>query len=372
MTHDATTPLPAHLHIFVAFDWGDEVDLERAAQLAAGEFIALSRRPRTPSSITYKPLPVRFRLAPVKLALPGCGEATIELVEATVFDFAAVSVALELPLRLSRDELTQLAGRLADPDVSRLVSQTAYTALGPLYEKLLPAIQKPNWVASFSEEYYVFHFQPGSPLCPEALLGDLAGWAAGLLRLEDQPLGADESAAAVRLSLRYGRDDLFLSDWAAAVLLDYEQECQETLQTIEFANLQLLEYRHIDDRLDGSLGQANRLIARLEKSRFPLWRGQDSSLRVVGDLRVEATGLFERTGNVFKLIGDQYLARAYRLLATRFHLRDWERSIQRKLDVIEGIYEVVSNRTVTFRTEFLEVIVIFLIMLEIVLALIHR
>jgi len=87
---------------------------------------------------------------------------------------------------------------------------------------------------------------------------------------------------------------------------------------------------------------------------------------------VEATGLFERTGNVFKLIGDQYLARAYRLLATRFHLRDWERSIQRKLDVIEGIYEVVSNRTVTFRTEFLEIIVIILIMLEIVLALVHR
>jgi hypothetical protein len=379
MTHDAsappldpTVPLPAHLHIFVAFDWGDEVDLERAAQLAPGEFVSLSRRPRTPTSITYKPPPLRVRLAPVKLSLPGCGDAPIELVEATVFDFAAVSVSLELPLRLSRDGLTQLAGRLADPDVSRLVIRTAYAALGPLYEKVLPAIQKPQWVESFSEEYYVFHFKPGSPLCPEPLLGDLAGWAAGLLRLEDQPLSADEVAEAARLSLRYGRDDLFLPDWAAAVLLDYEQECQETLQTIEFANLQLLEYRQIDDRLDGSLAQANRVMARLEKSRLPLWRGQDAALRAVGDLKVEATGLFERTGNVFKLIGDQYLARAYRLLATRFHLRDWERSIQRKLDVIEGIYEVVSNRTVTFRTEFLEIIVIFLIMLEIVLALVHR
>jgi hypothetical protein len=372
MTHDATTPLPAHLHIFVAFDWGDEVDLECAAQLAPGEFVSLVRRPRTPSSITYKPPPLRFRLAPVKLELPGCGQCVVEQVEATVFDFAAVSLSLELQLRLSRDELTQLAGRLADPDVSRLVTHTAYAALGPLYDKVLPVILKPKWVESFSEEYYVFHFRPGSPLSPEALLGDLAGWAAGLLRLEDQPLSADESAAAAHLSLRYGREDLFLPDWAAAVLLDYEEECQETLQTIEFANLQLLEYRHIDDRLDGSLAQANKLIARLEKSRFPLWRGEDSSLRVVGDLTVEATGLFDRTGNVFKLIGDQYLARAYRLLATRFHLRDWERSIRRKLDVIEGIYDVVSDRTVTFRTEFLEVIVIILILLEIVLAFIHH
>ena len=185
-------------------------------------------------------------------------------------------------------------------------------------------------------------------------------------------MSEEEGKEAVRLSLRYGQHDLFIADWAAAVLLDYEQECEETLQTIEFANLQLLEYRHIDDRLDATLTQANKLIARLEKSRLPFLRSQDSALRLLGELKVEANGLFERTVNVFKLIGDQYLARVYRLLATRFHLRDWERSIERKLEVVEGIYEVVSTQTVAFRTEFLEIIVIILIILEIVLALIHH
>jgi hypothetical protein len=372
MTPAANAPLSGHLHIFVAFDWGEELDLERAAHLAPGEFVALSRRPRTPPSITYKPPPLRFRLAPTKLPLPGCGDATAESVEATVFDFAAVSVSLLLPFRLSLEELTQLAGRLADPDISRLVTQTAHAVLEPLFQKILPAIQKTNWIEAFSEEYYVFHFKPGSPLQPETLLDERASWAAGLLRLEDQPLSQEEITEALRLSLRYGQHDLFIADWAAAVLVDYEQECDETLQTIEFANLQLLEYRHIDDRLDGSLTQVNKLIARLERSRIPFFRSQDSSLRVLGELKVEANGLFERTVNVFKLIGDQYLARAYRLLALRFHLRDWERSIQRKLEVIEGIYEVVSTQTVAFRTEFLEIIVIILIMLEIVLALIRH
>ena len=373
MTPDAATPLPGHLHIFVAFDWGDAVDLERAARFAPGEFVALSRRPRTPSSITYKPPPLRFRLAPVKLALPGCGETAIESVEATVFDFAAVSVALELPFRLTPAELTQLAGRLADADLTQLVRQTAHAALEPLYRQLLPAIQKPNWLDTFSEEYYVFHFLPETLPQPAALLGERAHWTAGLLRIEDQPLSEEESGQALRLSLRYGPNDLFIPDWAAAVLVDHEQACEETLQTIEFANLQLLEYRHIDDRLDGSLAQTNKLIAGLEKAHFQLfWRQQDSSLRQLGGLKLEATGLFERTGNVFKLIGDQYLARAYRLLATRFHLRDWEHSIQRKLEVLEGIYEVVSTQTSAFRTEFLEIIVIILIMLEIVLALIRH
>jgi len=372
MTPDATAPIPGHLHIFVAFDWGEEIDLERAAQLAPGEFVALSRRPRTPPSFTYKPPPVRFRLAPMELPLPSCGDGLAEQVEATVFDFAAVSVALLLPFHLSFEELTQLAGRLADPDISRLVKQTAHAALEPLYQKVLPAIQKPNWIEAFSEEYYVFHFKPGAPLRPETLLGVQASWTAGLLRIEDQPLSQEESVEALRLSLRYGQNDLFIPDWAAAVLIDYEQECEETLQTIEFANLQLLEYRHIDNRLDDTLKQSNKQISRLDKSHFPLLRSQDSSLRLLGELKVEANGLFERTVNVFKLIGDQYLARVYRLLATRFHLRGWERSIQRKLEVIEGIYEVVSTQTIAFRTEFLEIIVIILIMLEIVLALIRH
>jgi uncharacterized Rmd1/YagE family protein len=45
-----------------------------------------------------------------------------------------------------------------------------------------------------------------------------------------------------------------------------------------------------------------------------------------------------------------------------------ERSIQRKLEVIEGVYRVVSDQTITFRTEFLELIVILLILMEVLLA----
>src|SRR5262249_37689627 len=145
-----------------------------------------------------------------------------------------------------------------------------------------------------------------------------------------------------------------------------------TLQVIEFANLQLLEYRHIDDRLDAVLAQADRLTHRAAHSRLAFWRRQDAPLWRLGQLQVEANGLFERTGNVLKLIGDQYLARVYRLLGARFHLREWERSIQRKLDVVEDVYRVVADQAAAFRTEFLEVIVIALIFTEIVLAVLRR
>jgi len=377
MSSPAPPPPPADelcgsLYVFVAFDWGDEVNLEQAGLLAPGASLALSRRPRTPTSIGYKPPPVRFPLDPPALALPGAGPLPVQSAEATLFDFGAVSVAFKAPVRRTPAALAALAGRLSDPAVGRAVVRAAREALAPLHQKLLPTIVKPQWKADLWEEYYVFQFPPGAAPGPADLLGPRAPWLADLLRLEDRPLSDEEAAEAVRLSLRYGAGDLFVPDWAAAVLLDDDPDCAETLQTIEFANLQLLEYRHIDDRLDASLARASQLTQRAGRSRFPFWFGRGVLLRVLGELKVEAAGLFERTGNVLKLVGDQYLARVYRLLAERFHLREWERSIQRKLEVIEGIYQVVSDQASNFRMEFFEIIVIALILIEVLLAIFRR
>ncbi len=167
--------------------------------------------------------------------------------------------------------------------------------------------------------------------------------------------------------ISYGPRDLFVAEWSAALLVD--QDCGETLQIIEFANLQLLEFRFLDEQLDRRLGEAYRLIHPVTRSYLPFWRTHSLPLRALGELRMEANDVFERTGNVLKLVGDQYLARVYRLLAGRFHLDTWERSIERSLRTMEDVYGIVSDRADTFRAEFMEVVIIVLITLEIVLAL---
>ena len=63
---------------------------------------------------------------------------------------------------------------------------------------------------------------------------------------------------ATKLALSYTPTDLVVLDWAAGFVAD--TECADTLQVIEFANVQLLEFRHIDDRLDDRLEAAYRLI----------------------------------------------------------------------------------------------------------------
>ncbi len=364
---ERASALSGILHLFVAFDLGDEVDLEQAGRLAPAAKQGLPRRKRTPSSITFRPPPLRFNLAPAALTLPGLGQAQ-GLAAATLFDFAGVSIDIEVPFQLAPDDFLRLAGWLADPAP---VVEAARAAFQPLHRRLLPSIKEPGWSDDLSEEYFVFQLAPGI-LGPaeNVLTGPQAGWLAGLLRLEEGPLSDQEVSEALRLSLRYGPDDLFVPDWGVAVLLD--RDCEETLLTIEYTNLQLLEYRTIDNRLDSSVAGAYRLIEPLRRSWLPFWRTYSRTLWSLGKLNVEANELFEKTGNVFKLVGDQYLARVHHLLARRFHLGEWEQSIRRKLNVLENVYETLSDQAATYRGEVLELIIVGLIVIEIILSLVRH
>jgi hypothetical protein len=359
------TALSGVLHIYVALDWGEEVDLERARHLAPAELLTLARRPRTPSSISYRPLPLRFRLPPLPLQLAELGAVQAEP-EVTVFDFGGLSLALRVPLELAPDALLRLAGSLSEP--SQIV-EAARAAIAPLFERLKPSIQEPA-CSELSEEYFVFQLKPGQSLTDvDRLLKASANWTAGLVRLEDEPLGADEVAEALRLRISYTPTDLFVPEWSAALLID--RECEETLQVIAFANVQLLEYRHIDNRLDDRLAGAYRLIHPLAQRRMPFWYRPGRQLRELGEMRMEAHDLYERTGNVLKLVGDQYLARVYHLLSARFHQEEWRHNIERALEVAENAYQVVSDQAAANRGETLEWIVIVLIGFEVIMAMWH-
>ncbi|HTQ40017.1 MAG TPA: hypothetical protein VMJ32_13395 [Pirellulales bacterium] len=351
------------LHVFVAFDWGDEINLERARQLLPTQSEELARRRRTPSSIGYRPAPLRYPLRVPPITLPEL-DAVQTAAEAIVFDFGGVSVSLQIPFALTAAALARLAGALADP---QSLVDTARSATAELFQKLRPAIQDPDW-SPLGEEYFVFQIPPCDAVPPpEALLENHAGWLAGLVRLESEPLSSSEIEAALQSRISYTPGDVLLAAWSASVLID--RDCEETLQAIEFANLQLLEYRYIDNLLDERLAAAYTTIHRTVQRVLPFWRSHSRPLRQLGELRIDAINLFERTTNALKMVGDQYLARVYRMIAARFHLNEWEQSIRASLDVVEGAYQVVSDQSSTVRVELLEITVILLIALEILLAL---
>src|ERR1700680_1269595 len=126
------------IHLYVAFDWGEEVDLEDARNLLAAEPRSLARRRRTPSSFAYSPPPLRFPLAPIELKIadpePSSSASVVEAAcrtlkatsDATLFDFGGASVAMHGPFLTTVVELSRLAACLADSD--RLVEQATAPA----------------------------------------------------------------------------------------------------------------------------------------------------------------------------------------------------------------------------------------------------
>ena len=357
-------PLVAVVHLAFAFDVGYEIDLERARGLLPGEAGSLTRRKRTPESIRYRPAPLRVAVDASGVALPGIQTTGTTRAELSLFDFGAVSLAISFPVRLSFDELLRLAGDLAEPAG---VTAAARLVLAPWLERIKPVVIGFE-VSDLSEEYVVF--QIGS--IQEGWLQDHAEWVAGVVRLEPEPLSPSEVQEATRLHLSYSPNDLVVLDWAAGVIAD--RECADTLQVIEFANVQLLEFRHIDDRLDDRLEAAYRLIRPQTQKRWPasLWRTHSSAMRSVRELEIEATSLFERADNALKLIGDHYLSRVFGLASARFHLDEWQQSIHRKLETVGDVYDLLVQQAGGRRMETLEMIVVALIALEILLALLRH
>jgi hypothetical protein len=134
--------------------------------------------------------------------------------------------------------------------------------------------------------------------------------------------------------------------------------------------VELLELRWLDDQLDRVLDHSYDTLARRGgegrwRRSFPLI--PDREVRRIAQLQMDSALLFEGVSNALKLIGDQYLARLYRLAAQRLHLPEWDATILRKLQTAESIYQKLTDQATTRRLEVLEWIIIVLIALSTVM-----
>ncbi|HZS12814.1 MAG TPA: hypothetical protein VFA38_11230, partial [Nitrospirales bacterium] len=186
---------------------------------------------------------------------------------------------------------------------------------------------------------------------------------AKLLRSEPGTLSAEEVQDAVSCRLSYGPDDIAVIDWNAAVLIGTEME--DVVSVLEFVNVELLEMRYLDQQLDDALDQAYEVLSRRRARRFAGSGTLERDMAQVAALQVEGAILFERVSNAVKLLGDQYLARVYRMASQRFHLEAWDAGIHRKLQTLDSIYAKLSDRATTRRMEVLEWIIIVLIAVSI-------
>jgi hypothetical protein len=346
-----------HCHVYFAFLAASAVDLERA-QATMREQQAVrprfQRDRRTPAYLDFDPPPLQITL-PCE-PVPVGALASESQADVTVFDFGAFSVDFRIPFDQPLAELGALSSALYDHTG---LLDCARRRVEELRARLGDALAGEGLPDAY-EQYVVFDvadFAP--PVATHALLEtpELRLALAQILRAEQRALSGALVQEATRLSISYSPDDLLVVDWSAAIAVGGSAD--ERL-VLEFANLELLELRCLDKRLDRDLEAASRALSRRRR-----WVFGGADLRRVARLQVESAMLYESVNNAVSLLGDQWLADVYNLIAERYDLAKWQGSIVHKLASLESIYQKIADEAAARRSELLEMIVILLIALEI-------
>ena len=349
--------------VIFCFDVGQAIDLNRATEILSrsGDLPSPQReqlqlRRRAPRYFSFDPAPVRFLQSCASEAKAGFPLAARS--EATLYDFGGASVVFTIPISGRLGSLVTLANTLAeDHSILRL----ARSQLQAILPSLEPAISRPRLV-DLAEDYVAFQLdrlgQPGDNL--ETLLHENRRLMAQILRGDTSELSAQEIDEALSSRISYSESDTAILDFAAGFVIG--TDASDLLDLIEFANVELLEMRHLDGALDDALEEVYPILSKPGRGRAATRR-----LRRVAMLQADAAILFEGVNNAIKLVGDHYLARFYKRLAERLHHHDWDASVLRKLETLHQIYEKADDERSTRRMEILEWIIIVLIAVSIVL-----
>ncbi|MBL0927405.1 MAG: hypothetical protein IBJ11_07115 [Phycisphaerales bacterium] len=360
-------------HVLFAYDVGLGVELTKAERLletgglgaGGAQREHLEHRRRAPEYLAFDPPPLKVML-PVEAPEAG-GRRLAPIADCVVYDFGAVSIGFEMPLDGPFDGLVGVAAALYRNEPLQRASRAV---LDRLLGRIGPAVSKPR-VSGFFEDYVIYELLAlrdglGGPVTGDRLLAAHAGLAARILRAEPGAMSDQEVGEASAQRLSYGGPDVCMIDWNAALLID--PDGADVRSVLEFANVELLEMRHLDDQLDDILDQSHDLLTERTWTQLFRWRGEAAKLRRLADLQSDSVLLFEGVNNAIKLLGDQYLARVYRAAATRLHLPEWDASILRKISTLESIQDKFNAFQTTRRMELLEWMIIALFVVSIIQA----
>jgi len=352
------------VHLLFAYDVGLSIDLARARQQISDltELARIRHKGHAPVYFQFDPPPLRVVQDAAPLAAGRYrSRPTVEVV---LYDFGGLSVRYAIPFAGPFEDLVALSCELSR---SRTFLDDARQRVEHLLTVIETSVDRAR-IAELDEDYTIYEVRSFSrPVEPEELSAAHAADVARLLRSELDPLSEQEVGDAISSRVSFGRGDVALVDWNAALV--YDREPEDVLAVLEFANLQLLELRFLDGELDRTLDRAYEalLVPRSWLVRLP--GTARAELRRVSRMQVDGAILFERVGNALKLLGDQYLARLYRAAAQRYRFGEWNAGVLRKLETIDGIYQKVHDQSSNQRMEVLEWIIIALIAFEIVLPL---
>jgi hypothetical protein len=341
--------------VFALYDVSEEINLKELVRV-------LGLKPGERSFKHPAPQDIRFQRAPVEdqfvvSSISGFPPMTGKI---KYYDYGVVSLVFESSFQSGWEDMVESASRwFASTEFEIYAESVARRKLSEASAALIHPHD-----AWLSEDYFVFHVesQDGSPTASE-LRAEHGTDIARVVRGDPKVLSAQENDEALRDSISYYPNDLAVIGWNAAFIYDTKAGAETTIQILEYANSQLLEFRHYDELLSKELVAVNKSLER--RGGLAKWRlGREASrLQAVA---VEITELVERADNAIKFLSDMFSARLYRLAASKVGVQDYKRLVNQKLTTAEALYEFLSRQFHEGRGFVLELMVVVILVIELI------
>ena len=348
--------------VLFLYDVCDEIRLEKLR-----EILALPPPGREPPFRQPAPEYVQFARPPVIRDLPAIAVSDGERLGGRIayYEYGVVSVKLEVPFAGTWEDIIGRSARWMNaPQLESMAAE----AVGRSLEQAGPALIHP-YQERLSEDYYIIQIRKisgadGRRVSASELIEHCPDQIAQLVRGERALFSAAERAEILESRLSYYEDDLLVVGWTAALVYDTPEGAAPTIQLLEYANTQLLEFRHYDAVLSHLLSGVYRS---LEKGTgfFARWRMARDAERL-NTIRLDIRELTERIDNSIKFLSDMFAARLYRMAATRIGVPDYRTLVEQKLQSAGELYGFMMDRFYQGRAFVLELMVVVILVIELV------
>ena len=342
--------------VLLQFDVCETIRLDILRELISARTVEppyLKKQP-APGYIRYQRPPVVERLE--TLVLEGGEQLQGEM---KYYDYGVLSVVFEVPFTGGWEKLTALASRWVwDVDFAAQATEIVRKRL----EQVTPALTKPydKWL---SEDYLIFHIREinGSSSVVD-VLQQHGSRIAQVVRGDTGRLAESECNEVLQSRISYYATDLTVIGWNAAFIYDTASGAETAIQLLEYANSQLLEFRHYDDLLTEEL---ERVYMLLDEGTGILarWRLARSATRLHTVL-LDVAELTEHADNAIKFLSDMFSARLYKLAAFKVGVLDYKDLVTQKVHTAEDLYRFMVDQFNQSRAFFLELTVVIILVME--------
>jgi hypothetical protein len=357
-TSAQAAPLSGSVLVLIQFDVCEEIRLDELRRILGARTVDTSFKHMAPGYVRFQRPPVEEALDPVVLE---SGERLQG--EIKYFDYGVVSIVFELPFSGDWDKLIQLSSRWVwDTNFEALATRIVKEKL----ERAAPAILKPYTKEWLQEDYFIFHLREiaGSPSAAD-LLAKNADAISQVVRGETQPLSDGERQEILGARISYYPGDLAVIGWNAAFLYDSPSGAETAIQLLQYANSQLLEFRHYDDLLTKQLEVVYDFLDRGGRGLWSRWRTARAASKLHTVL-LDVSELTERADNAIKFLSDMFSARLYKLAAGKVGVPDYKDLVQQKLQTAEELYRFMVDEFNQSRAFVLELMVVIILIIELV------